>query len=320
MKTLKRALIVGGSSDELNTNSILRQFVAEGMQTAFPEALIVECGPDRARDHVRDLLPELVVIFGSIMLDDVDHLPAVETARRAGGRIAFWLHDDPYEFDSAYRALPMADVIFTNEVACLDFYPASVPVHHLPLGASIRHHFRPVTYRSGADLFFCGHMYRNRQDVLSGIESSSKLDAMNVVFCGSSDSPIVSPHWTGLRLSNAALADFNNTSLSVLNIGRDLDLANARFDVKSATPGPRTFEAAMSGATQIFFGPGHEIERYFEPGQECLRASSHEELVDHVARLKREPTTSIAIGSAAQARARRDHSYADRAKVLVSLV
>lgn len=320
MKSLKRALIVGGSSDDLNTNSILRQFVAEGMREAFPEALVVECGPDAAFRQARDLSPDLLLVFGSVMLDDVDHLPAIETARRSGARIAFWLHDDPYEFDSAYRALPLADVIFTNEVSCLDFYPPSIEVYHLPLAASPGRHYRKIAPRSGSDLFFCGHMYQNRRSVLEEINNLNARRDYRILFCGSSDVVIGSKYWSALRLNNDALAEFNAASLSVLNVGREYDLANARFNVRPATPGPRTFEAAMAGAAQIIYGTGHEIAHYFEPGRECLVASSTDELFDQLDRLIHQPSISLSIGAAAQNRASRDHSYSSRMSALVSLV
>lgn len=320
MKILQRALIVGGSSDHLNSNSILRQFVAEGMQTAFPDATVIECGADRAYEVARDFRPELVVIFGSVMLDDVDHLPLVEVARRQGARIVFWLHDDPYEFDSSYRVLPLADVVFTNEIACLDFYPSSIEVHHLPLGASSTRHYRPIAARPGPDLFFCGHMYPNRQKILTDLQVNNRIRQNKIVFCGSSDNHILSKYWTSLRLSNESLADFNATSLSVLNIGREFDLANSRFNVRAATPGPRTFEAAMAGAAQIVCGSGHEIEAFFEPESEFLLASTSDQIGEHLERLRREPSISLKLGAAAQKRAQRDHTYSARARTLVSLV
>ena len=38
-----------------------------------------------------------------------------------------------------------------------------------------------------------------------------------------------------------------------MNIGRDLDIVNNRFNIIAETPGPRTFDMALSGAPQLMF-------------------------------------------------------------------
>jgi spore maturation protein CgeB len=81
----------------------------------------------------------------------------------------------------------------------------------------------------------------------------------------------------------------------------------ARFGFSPAT---RVFEAAGGGACLIS-DDWEGIETFFEPGKEILVASSAEDIVRHVRYTSR--WRYQAIGAAARARVRRDHTYARRA-------
>ena len=136
-----------------------------------------------------------------------------------------------------------------------------------------------------------------------------------LIVIGSSDIDARVPGWYRATIPNIMLPDYYNTALSVLNIGRDL--ANRRYGIRASTPGPRTFEAAFAGAAQIFVGDGLEVADYFEPDREILLADSTEGFLEHLARLKREPALSLAVGRAAQQRAMASHSYEQRVRTLV---
>ena len=194
-----------------------------------------------------------------------------------------------YEFDTNDRVIPLADAIFTNDAASLDYYPVAARVHHLPLGGCPVTHFRAVERRTAPDLFFCGHLFANRLTFLDRLAQKVPDLDRRLLVIGSSDVDARVPGWYRATIPNIVLPDYYNTALSVLNIGRDLNLANRRYGIRASTPGPRTFEAAFAGAAQIFVGDGLEITDYFEPDREILLANSAEGFLEHFARLKREP-------------------------------
>jgi spore maturation protein CgeB len=90
----------------------------------------------------------------------------------------------------------------------------------------------------------------------------------------------------------------------VLNVNRE---SMARYGFSPAT---RVFEAAGAGAcliTDAFVG----VEQFFEPGEEILVARDGEEVAEHVRSLT--PARARAIGQAALAHVRAEHTYDHRA-------
>ena len=319
MSAPRKVLIASGSPDLLNTNTLLRGYVSEGFRRAFPDAQVTAVPYELAVSAARTLVPDLALVFGSVMIDGTDYDHLSEMVRRGGGRVAFWLHDDPYEFDANDRVIPLADVIFTNDEASLDYYPVEAGVHHLPLGGCPVTHLRAVEHRAAPDLFFCGHLFENRRKFLGQLADRVPDLDRRLIVIGSSDVDARVPGWYRATIPNIMLPDYYSTALSVLNIGRDLNLANRRYGICASTPGPRTFEAAFAGAAQIFVGDGLEIMDYFEPDREILLADSVDAFLDHFERLKRQPSLSLEVGRKAQERALSDHGYERRVKTLVEL-
>ncbi|HEY8564301.1 MAG TPA: glycosyltransferase [Beijerinckiaceae bacterium] len=317
--TPRRILVVSASPQALNVNNRLPGYLAAGLREAFPDADTVLAAYEAGRRAALDLNPDLAVVFGSVMLDETDYHPLANAVRRGGGRLVFWLHDDPYEFDAHTRVVPLADAIFTNDLASLDVYPPVLPVHHLALGAYPAAHHRPVTVRAGPELFFCGHLYGNRRRLLEEIAARVPDLDRRALFLGTGVPTGAVPGWQAMTVANDELAGFTNAALAVINVGRDHDLANARLLIRASTPGPRTFEAGMSGAAQIVVGDGFEIEDFYAPGAEVLLADGVEGVIEHWERLARDPSASLAIGRAAQDRTLAEHTYTHRARRLVSL-
>jgi len=314
-----RVLIVGASPDHLNTNSGLRQFVRLGFEAAFPDAQVVGVGYEAAVSTAAGLSPDLTVVFGSVVIDSTDYYQLADVARRTG-RLAFWLHDDPYEFDGNDRIFSIADIIFTNDAASIDFYPPNVNVHHLPLAACPAAHHRDHGRRVAPDLFFCGYLFANRKRFLTQLARSTSDFAKRTLLVGPCDGPREVPGWQIGTLPPSVLPDFYASAIAVLSIGRDLDLKNRRFGIRSSTPGPRTFEAALAGAAQIFVGDGLEVLDYFDAPSEILLAHSVEEFSEHWSRLRRDTALSLQIGARARSRAAAEHTYKHRVERLVSLI
>ncbi len=104
---------------------------------------------------------------------------------------------------------------------------------------------------------------------------------------------------------------FNSTPLAVLNISRE---SMARYGFSPAT---RVFEAAGAGACLIT-DAWEGIEQFFEPGREILVANNGGEVAGHVAALTE--SSARAIGQAARNRALADHTYANRAVQVNSIL
>jgi spore maturation protein CgeB len=104
---------------------------------------------------------------------------------------------------------------------------------------------------------------------------------------------------------------FNCTPLAVLNVNRE---SMARYGFSPAT---RVFEAAGAGAcliTDWFEG----VETFFEPGREILVAKTGEEVAEHVRSLT--PDEARAIGKAALAHVRAEHTYDHRAALVEEIL
>ena len=90
-----KVLIVSGSPDVLNTNTLLRGYVAEGFRRAFPDAAVIAVPYELGVSAAQSLSPDVALVFGSVMIDGTDYDRLADVVRRGGGRVLFWLHDDP---------------------------------------------------------------------------------------------------------------------------------------------------------------------------------------------------------------------------------
>jgi spore maturation protein CgeB len=312
-----KVLVVGASPDALNRNAFARAFVATGLRSDPRVTEVHDTPIETAVQVLRNVEPDLTLVFGSLMPDGADLLPVAELGRR-GGKVAFWLHDDPYEFDAGTRVYELADAVFTNDRSALVHYPPGLAAHHLPLGACPIQHRRPVVRRYEPHLFFCGHQFDNRRAFFSRVARAIPPRRLRLVGTGWDVAAL--PFALNSYVPNASLPDAYAEALAVAYIGRDLDLANRRFSIRPSTPGPRAFEAAMAGAAQIALAEGGEIAEAFEPGREILLVDSAEAAAEAFLMLLADPERSLALGRAAQARALAEHTYAARAAQLIERV
>jgi spore maturation protein CgeB len=304
-----KIFITGGSPDHLNHNTVLRSFLVEACEKKIGSENVLECPLENAPLKVKTFGPDLVIVFGSIMPDASDFTGLRKSADIAGAKLAFWLHDDPYEFDFHSKCIPFADFIFSNDRFAALHYDEK-PAIHLPLAASPTHHIRSTDLAKNADIFFCGEAFPNRIQLFKDL---SKVLARYKTKVQGSSWPGSLAFAENKRLSNAEHADSCAQSSIVMNVGRQFDLANRHYFLTPSTPGPRTFEAAMSGATQFFFvGEGLEIVDYFEPGKEIVLFDSVHDFEEKVKELLGDPSRRKTIGEAAQKRCLQEHTYGHR--------
>jgi len=81
----------------------------------------------------------------------------------------------------------------------------------------------------------------------------------------------------------------------------------------------RPFELAAAGAA-IVSNPHAGIERWFEPGEELLVVESADEAVRAYRELLSDPGAAEELGRRARERVLAEHTYADRARRLLSLL
>lgn len=312
----RRVAVVSPVPDELNTNWRLRDHVAEGFATLCGADRVVALPELTAERGIDQCGPDLVVVFGGLMPDRTDLRAIRRAADRCGAHVAVWVHDDPYELDFAYRAVAAADSVFTNDAACVDYYDHP-SVHHLPLAASPTAHRRTLRSHFERDLFFCGYAFANRVAFFEEIPESA-LEPFSTLVAGAGW-PRTRAFYVNRRIAYDELPDYYSGSVCTVTLGRDLDLANRRYMVPQSTPGPRAFEAAMAGCLQLYFVNGLEIADYFEPGSEILLIDRPSDVPTYLQDVASDPSRLAAMRSATQARALRDHTYAERARRMLDV-
>jgi spore maturation protein CgeB len=310
-------LVTSTLPDYLNTNVAIRDYVADGLVELLGEIRVACCPFELAPVRIRASRPRLVIAIGSLACDTSDLRALRQAADAVGAVLAFWLHDDPYEFDYAFKAELTADIVFSNDAWATTHYRHG-SVHHLPLAASAKAHYRAPLAMSQRtfSLFFCGVAYPNRVDLLR--KSDEILCRHSVAVLGAG--------WPGdircarnHRLSVNEMADYTREARLTLNVGRDLNIANSRYALPASTPGPRTFEAALAGTAQLYFASGLEILDYFENETEILLIDCAADIGRALERASDEPEAIEAIGVRAQQRAMKEHTYTNRVRRVLSL-
>jgi spore maturation protein CgeB len=315
MSSAMRVLVCGASPDSVNNNAVLRGYVGDGFRSLAQVSAVRVCSLETAEQTARDFEPHLILVFGSCMPSTSHYLGLKEVALDTGACLAFWLHDDPYEFDFSYKIIPLADVIFSNDRWTTTHY-AHPHVHHLPLAADPAAHVREWNPDKARDVFFCGVGFPNRVALLRDCAKALSSFEMTVV---GSEWPSDLPFAQNQRVPNAELPDWCASSLVTLNLGRRFNLANSRFNLEASTPGPRTFEAAAAGTVQCFFVESLEIESYYEEGSEILLFDTPLELRRHVEMVLDDRPRAQAIATASRERTLRDHTYANRAARILEI-
>lgn len=317
MSMPSRVLVCGASPDNQNRNVVLRSYVAEGFWQLRGIESVVNVPLEHAATKASSARPELVVCFGSCMPDDADYSGIKRYCAQTGATLVFWLHDDPYEFDFSYKIKDVADLVFSNDKWCAEHYDHP-RAFHLPLAASERAHWRPISATKDVNIFFCGVAFGNRIKLLRDLAKPLQEHGAVVLGDGWPESEL--PFCRNQRLPNNELSDRYARAWITLNMGRDYHYANDRFKLDPSTPGPRTFEAAMAGTTQLFFVESLEIVDYYAPGTEVLLYNSVREFRECIEAMVGDRTRCLAIAAAAQQRTLREHTYLHRAQTMLQHV
>jgi spore maturation protein CgeB len=148
-----KIIITGASPDRINRNTILRKFVLEGFIAAIGLKNVYECPLEIVSEMAIKKKPKLIIFFGSCMPDQSNYFEIRKVADKLKIDLAFWVHDDPYEFDYSYKLDTIADYIFSNDKWSSMHY-SHPKIFHLPLAGSASHHFRPWKNKKNMIYFF----------------------------------------------------------------------------------------------------------------------------------------------------------------------
>jgi spore maturation protein CgeB len=249
---------------------------------------------------------------------------AVLEMRRPGQIISFWDVDAPATLDRVQsvpddafgKLIPRFDMVLTygggkpvidaykrcGAQGCYPIYNGFDPDTHYPV---------QVDQNFQADLSFLGNRLPDRETRVDEFffAPAAELRKKHFLLAGNGWGDKSMPGNIGYRghLYSSAHNAFNCSAQAVLNVNRD---SMARYGFSPAT---RVFEAAGAGAciiTDSWVG----VEQFFEPDKEILIAKNGQEVAETLQTLT--SAAARAIGQAAYQRARRDHTYTERAKTL----
>jgi len=310
-----RVIVSGSFPDRMNSNLALRQFLADGLRQCLGRSAVLNLQLESLPQAIRLHKPELVLCFGSCPPEVTNFGPLRFACNETGAHLAFWLHDDPYEFDLNFTAVEVADTLFSNDRWASMHYNHP-RVFHLPLAASVEIHHREWVDQKEIDVFFCGVAFDNRITLLRDLASTLSRFRTSIYGAGW---PSWVPGAVNQRITNQELANRSAQSTATLYMGRNLHFANKRYQLDPSTPGPRFFEAAMTGAVQLVFAETLEVLDYFSLGEGFLLYDDPQSFEQHLIRLLDEPMYGRQISEQGQARARHEHTYAHRAYQLLKI-
>jgi len=312
-----RVLVCSGGRYESQANLQVREAIMAGWEECFGPDNVVAANISGAAAAVARLKPTIIMAMGSYLPESTYFGEVCREARKIGARTIFWATEDPYEQDANYRVADEFDVMFSCDRWGTNFYTRP-NVWHMPLGGCPSLHYAPIdeTVERTIDVLFCGVAFTNRKDIVRGLLPT--LRDLNI--------KIVGPGWGELgigfsdaRIEKDQLIDLYSRSKLVLNLGRSLHFENKRFQVAPSTPGPRTFEAALAGAMQVFHEDTYELRRYFS-ADEIPTFSNKRDFDGVLERYLDNAPLRLETARRAQAKALAEHTYGHRVRSMLNLL
>lgn len=299
-----------------NINSYLTSLVAEGFQAVLGERVVVSDYHRCIRD-AEQFRPDLVLCFDGQEANDL----MIAKLRKLAPRMVLWLTEDPYERTANAKRIAPFDLVFTNDAGSVSFY-RDPRVRHLPLAASPFLHDLPVLEDESSylyDVFFAGVAWPNRVRFLRELRPLvADLRVRMVLPHNEALRPpnVGAPAFeVDQRICNRDIAFLQNRSRIVLYLDRDFSASGNH--PRSATPGPRLFETALSGAFQLAHGIAPGVSDYFTPGRDVAVFSDSGDCARKIRHYLAAANERRSMAVAAQTRARRDHLYEHRAREIV---
>ncbi|GAN53030.1 CgeB family protein [Tanticharoenia sakaeratensis] len=304
-----RVLVCSGGRYESQANAQIRESIMAGWAEVFGEENTHAVHISGAAASIEWLKPTIVFAIGSYLPESTYFGEVCREAKKVGAVTVFWATEDPYEQDANYRVSHDFDVVFSCDRWGTNFWQRE-RAFHLPLAACPKLHYVPIDeeVEKTIDVLFCGVAFTSRKDIVRNLLPT--LRNLNI--------KIVGPGWGELgigfsdaRIEKAQLIELYRRSKIVLNLGRSLHFENKRFMIAPSTPGPRTFEAALAGAFQVFHEDTYEIHRYYAK-DEIPVFSNKVDFDRLVAQYIDDPKAVLETAKRAQARTKAEHTYGHR--------
>lgn len=260
---------------------------------------------------------QVLLVYGG---EELHHIPA-ERLQRPFSRRAVWFTEDPYELHRNRHHANLFHCVFTNDSGSVQAYPTA---RHLPLAADIDLLPDLPAIRPSRLAFFSGTAWPNRKhllvQLLQAVGDPAQLDLHLVANPVVENTPRDAGLPTGLHFSQPIpISEFSlraARSVCTLVIGRDFSGSGVRLFSRS--PGPRLFEAGLTGSCQLVHaGEIADMPADLQEGEHYLRFQSLPDLLALLEEARQRPQRFLAIGEAMAARIRSHHTYDHRARVLL---
>ena len=175
--------------------------------------------------------------------------------------------------------------------------------------------FAPQPLEKVHDVFFYGYGDKFRRDWMAAMVGAPSRAAPDLEFAlgGRDFRGDIGRAWT------IGDVPFNAFSRAISQARINLNITRRSHATVYASSSCRPFELAAAGAA-IVSNSYAGIERWFEPGQELLVVHDADEALTAYRRLLADPGEAEAMGVRARERVLDEHTYAHRARQLLSLV
>ena len=258
-----------------------------------------------------------LLIYGG---EELNKIPR-EYIQRPFGRRAIWFTEDPYETNRNKESATLFQVVFTNDTGSLNNYQRAF---HLPLAADSDLIPRFSQFSPQKLMFFSGTAWPNRKVLLSTLLdhwSNTNVFDLHLVA-----NPFVEQQISRKGLHQLlrfeepiAISEFSlraANSLCTLVVGRDFSGSGQHTYARS--PGPRLFEAGITGSCQLVHASEiPDMPDGLEEGRHYLRFRSTDQLLDLLRQAQSNPEPFRVIGRSLSAEIQSQHTYDQRAAVVV---
>jgi spore maturation protein CgeB len=319
-RQLKLLFVVSGQGDPYAT--IERGLLASLHELV--ELLRVVTPFDDIISVAEQIKPDLVIVFNGL---NYVAATTVQQLRKRGMRTAVWFTDDPYYADLSGAIALNYDIVFTQELSCVDWYRSlgCMEVHYMPLAASMEI-YRPqrVDGQLHTDICFLGSGYRNRIalfDAIAPLLASHKTLIVGRWWERLEQYKLLKPFirdeeaWLTAEDTNYRYA----SARIVINCHRaydDDEINSNQLRIQALSPNPRTFEIAAAGALQLVDARA-DLARFYMSGQEVETFSSSGELADKINYYLQHEGQRKQIALKGLARTVREHTYISRLQELL---
>lgn len=282
-------------------------------------ALFTQFLGEAAAAKAAEVKPDLIIAMAQAPLGK----EVLSRLRALNAPLVFWFVEDFRALEYWEKVVPYYDYIFTIQRG--DFFEklkskGIKEYYYLPQACAPEHH-RPLSLTNeekksfGSDLSFMGAGYYNRRAFFE------KLVDFDFKIWGSGWD-LSSP--AGRLVQKNGVRVNEDECVKIYNAAKiNLNLHSSTFH-EGVNPigdfvNPRTFEIAACGGFQLI-DYRSELSELFESGTEIICYKDIDELRDLITYFLKNPDEMARIASMGQSRARRDHTFENRMREMLSVV